>query len=514
MKFNAGVIGERLNYSEYTNLSNRRAKTAHHISSIFIHMTPHFLTRTARQIIQTGTMFLDHMYRYGAVLKQYTATDRQWVVILLICAALLRFPFLSYPEQTVFDEPVYADFAMLSLQGHPFFDIHPPLARMFFATVVSLTDFDLTSATIITTPDFEPHPFQQFPYVPLRASIAFMGTLLPLLVYGISRLTKVSPRWAGLVGLLVALDPAFITYSRAILPDTMLLCLEMIGLLLAFRATQSFTSSSKMALAFCSALALGAAISVKWIALAIIGVVGCWYLFQRQWKLIVILCTTATITYLFIFGAFLSYFPNGGNADPVLVTYQVPYVTDLEFPKDPSLSERLNFIVEMHAIMWRANTDPVTSARLPDTPTALTWPLAKVSMLGWWSVDQGRSIMLKGNTLLYPLTFFLFFFELGWIATMIIRDKRWPIGKQETVLLIGYIANYLPFFFIGRSMFLYHYFTAFLFLLLLIPFVGPRMINCLSRVTRDRLFALVFSATVLLLIGNDLVTSMPQIYGF
>ena len=57
---------------------------------------------------------------------RHTATDVQWVIILLILASLLRLPFLNHPNDTVFDEVVYANYVTFQLEGHPYFDIHPP----------------------------------------------------------------------------------------------------------------------------------------------------------------------------------------------------------------------------------------------------------------------------------------------------------------------------------------------------------------------------------------------------
>ena len=467
----------------------------------------------AQSIIRFGSTLLAHTRGWQSRLEPHLDSDRKWIILILLLATLLRFPMLQYPAETVFDEPIYSDFAMLSLQAHPFFDIHPPLARILFTEIVARTDYDPSTATIITTPDFAPHAFLDFPYIPLRTTVAFFGTLLPLLLYGISRLLGATPRWAGLVALFVVIDPAFIVYSRAILPDTILLAVEMGALLAALAAVQSETTRGKVGFALLAALALGAAVSIKWIALSIVGVVGLLYLFHRRWKTILATGVVMAGVYVFVFASFVLYFPNGGKADPVLLTYDVPYVTTLEFPADPTWGTAVRFLPELHRTMWRANTDPETSARLPETPTALSWPVAKVSMLGWWSgVEQ--SIMLKGNTLLYPVTFFLFLFEIGWIIARYRTTKHWPVGIMETTLVIGYFGNYLPFFLIERSMFLYHYFSAFLLLLLLIPFVVPRVIACLAQVTRDELFAKVFALVVVLLVLIDVLRAAPQIYGF
>jgi dolichyl-phosphate-mannose-protein mannosyltransferase len=94
------------------------------------------------------------------------------------------------------------------------------------------------------------------------------------------------------------------------------------------------------------------------------------------------------------------------------------------------------------------------------------------------------------------------------------RTRKFPVGKDESILLAGYLFNYLPFFLIDRPMYLYHYFTALLFLVLLLPKVTPRIIDCLSLVTNDRLFARVFVVFATILLFVNAILLFPATYGW
>ena len=443
---------------------------------------------------------------------RYTRTDLQWILLILVLAGVLRFPFLDHPANPQFDEVVYSRYAVNLLDGIPAFDIHPPLVRMLFAVIAQESEpFSMRSFPI---PAFSNQPFLDFPYIPLRTTVAFFGTLLPLLLYGISRLLGATPRWAGLVALFVVIDPAFIVYSRAILPDTILLAVEMGALLAALAAVQSETTRGKVGFALLAALALGAAVSIKWIALSIVGVVGLLYLFHRRWKTILATGVVMAGVYVSSFLMLsLSFFPYGGVTDPLIPAYDVPWVRELVFPAHPSVSDALTTMRDWHEVSIKTNQNIELNTEILQAPGPTTWAVAKSSII-FWIDGTGGAIWLQGNALLWNLAFFLFLFEIGWIASQVRSRRVWPIDHTETILLLGYIGSYLPFFFINRPMFLYHYFLALLFLFLLVPKVAPRAIACLGSVTNDALFAKVFSIVILLLILVASLISFPVVYGF
>ena len=88
-----------------------------------------------------------------------------------------------------------------------------------------------------------------------------------------------------------------------------------------------------------------------------------------------------------------------------------------------------------------------------------------------------------------------------------------PVKKSELVLMIGYLANYIPFFFIDRPMYVYHYFNALIFLFLLLPFALPRIRHSMINTVHDRWFAPVFIVILLGIALINFVMLIPETYG-
>ena len=90
-----------------------------------------------------------------------------------------------------------------------------------------------------------------------------------------------------------------------------------------------------------------------------------------------------------------------------------------------------------------------------------------------------------GNPLLWIAAFALFIFmciEMG-------RGRKHTSDHRSIMimtLIVGYLANYLPFFLIHRPMYLYHYFSALIFLFLLAGYALPLAIDRVSSHFKER----------------------------
>ena len=439
-----------------------------------------------------------------------TKTDKQWIIIILLLAALLRLPLLNYPDRTLFDEVIYANFAVHIIHHEPFFDIHPPLARIIFAMVANNSSFEIWGFPMETNKEFG-----DFPYATLRLFMALIGTLFPLLLYLIGRLLKYSPRSAGILALFAVFDNALVLYSRSILPDTLLLFLNFLGLAAAFAAANiAHKKIERVFLVILSGIALGLALSIKWTALAMFPLVGLIFIFARMYRSIALVGILGILVYLSVFSLYFTNFPNGGHVDPVLYPYNKPWIAEMTFPKGDHLKNIIAYLPEIHEAMLRANEDPDIAKVTLQSAGPLSWPAARSSLTFWISDDGKHTIILRGNEFLWFLTFFMIIFEIGWIIEKSRKRRKWPIDKTESILLLGYLSNYAPFFLIHRPMYLYHYFTAFIFLLLLLPRIAPRVIHCIGNITHDRTLAHVMMYFSILLVLINFILIAPTTYGW
>jgi dolichyl-phosphate-mannose-protein mannosyltransferase len=438
-----------------------------------------------------------------------TTHDHQWVFIILFCALLLRLPFMTHPDVTQFDEVTYVNFTLHILHSQPFFDIHPPLAPMLFAEIARNT----APLSIFSIPEMTNQPFGDFPFVTLRYFTAILGSLLPLLIYAVARMLKYPPHSAALPALFIVVDSAFIIYSRIILPETLLLLLNFLALGSALAMFRVKHKKLSLTLLVAGSIAMGCALSVKWLALGMLATIWLLFLSERRYGAIVISGLITLLTYVTIFTAFFFYFPEGGHPDPMLPVYDTPLIQHIAFPKTDDLMRVLTFLPTYHQAMLRVNNDEEIAKHILQSPGPLTWPASR-SSIDFWRSDGGKKITFQGNALLWMVSFLLLCFHIGWTCWHVWNERKWPLERDETILLVGYALNYLPFFFIHRSMYLYHYFTALIFLFLMIPKIAPRMIRCIAVVTKDRPFAVTLACFTLLLIVLDLILSLPIIYGF
>jgi dolichyl-phosphate-mannose--protein O-mannosyl transferase len=146
------------------------------------------------------------------------------------------------------------------------------------------------------------------------------------------------------------------------------------------------------------------------------------------------------------------------------------------------------------------------------------WPIAKNVMLFWPErfvpeESSGKEILMQGNSALWTFTCFGLLFECIFLVMNAGKRRKITLSSTELVLLAGFMMNHLPYYFIHRPMYLYHYFPSLLLLLLLLPFVTPRIVRCLALVTRDALFARVFIACAALLVFVSFTMSVRTVYG-
>lgn len=449
-----------------------------------------------------------YFVRAQRLLFTITDSDKKWFFIIIFLAGILRLPFVGHIPLTEFDEVYMVSFVLHIIHGQPFFDIHPPLVRMIFATIAGWTPFHFWSMDIIPQ-----QAFGDFPYTMLRYVSAVAGTLLPLVIYAIGRLLNYTPRMAGLAALFIVFDNALVIYSRVFLPDTLLLFFEFLSLMFALASLRTKNKKLSVFFTISAGIFAGCALSTKWLALGVVGIVCFFYLLHRRYISFFVMPIIALLVYVGVFYFFFSFFyAHNAPIDKTLFT-PIPALSELTFPKDGSLSEFTSSFFVMHHVMLVANNDPYVLKTILHAPQPYSWAIAR-SGINFWTGSNSKTVLLQGNSLLYVVSLFLFLFEIGWITHGLFTTHKLPIDRNELLLVIGYVANYLPFFFIHRAMYLYHYFAALLFLFLLVPKVAPRAIDCLAKLSQDRLFAYTFAWATLLLIIINFFLIAPTTYGF
>lgn len=176
----------------------------------------------ATQEQQTSPLKRETASKEVALNKLATQDGNPWLapkLVLVALAFILRFWRIDHPDQVVFDEVHFGKFASHYLQREYYFDLHPPLAKLMFAAVGWLMDYD---GKFKFENIGDNYVVNQVPYVAYRSLAATLGSLTVPLVFEILERCGFSPAACVLGASLVAFDTAQITQTRLILLDAAL----------------------------------------------------------------------------------------------------------------------------------------------------------------------------------------------------------------------------------------------------------------------------------------------------
>lgn len=384
--------------------------------------------------------------------------------ILSGLALLTRFWQIGWPQSLVFDEVYFRDFAASYLSGQFFFDIHPPLIKLLFAGVGALTG--LTPEQVAAG---DPGG------IILRLLPALAGAALVPLMYVIIRQFGLGRRIATFGALLVLLDNALLVESRFVLMDSLLL-LSGMGALSSYLKLRNSKGVWRWVWVIVTAVLLGVLVSTKWTGLAIAGLLAiAWAvdgLLRRQnWirlvgEAVTVIAIMATI-YIGSFAVNFALLTHSGEGDAFMSDkFQSTLVGSPQY--DPAV--KMSFwdkFVELNSQMYNAQSS-LNDTEHPYASKWYTWPL-EIRPVYYWQGDilesgkQGN-IYFLGNPAVWWLS------AVGVVTALVVWLARpvW-LGRHRKLvafLLTGYALNFVPFTFIMRPMFLYHYLFALLFSIL------------------------------------------------
>jgi dolichyl-phosphate-mannose-protein mannosyltransferase len=360
--------------------------------------------------------------------------------ISLVVGVVLRFYRLSYPHKPVFDEVYFPVFANDYLHGKSFFDVHPPLGK--FIMEIGLQLFGNTQLGWRIVP------------------CIFGVGIISLMAVLYRRLFKDNIGALALVGFL-ALDGLFVCYSRTGLMDGILffatfMCVwaasQMGDPVLVDPSSSDYarpllervpTWANRWAPLLC-ALALGAAISIKWTALSAI-IPMFWYAWRA--KRIPAFLAWLPLTFAIYFTIVCIGQWRIGEAHPIQA-----------------------------AIMWHKQAGEyhlnLTKTHAWGSPW-WTWPLEIRPVLFLYDKkpDDAYSVMttLANPALLWASTVTVLF-SVGWLIKAKVKEGLKMTLHPIFPVLLGYFASWLPFAPVHRVMFFYHYMPAYGFALMLVAY--------------------------------------------
>jgi dolichyl-phosphate-mannose-protein mannosyltransferase len=385
-------------------------------------------------------------------------------LLLTALALVTRFWGLFDPRVVVWDEIHFERFAGAYFTGAYYIDVHPPLGKLLLAGAARLLGVS-GAALAAHTPTPE-----------LRVLPALAGALIIPVIYLLLRELGTGRRVATLAAAFLLADNALLVESRFILMDSMLILFGMAAVLFYLMA-RNRDGASRWTLLAAAAAAAGAAAAVKWTGLSALGLILLAWSAEglarrRDWRALcreaaVLACVPAAI-YVASFAAHFALLKKTGPGDLWMSRQFQATLAGNPLYEAGAGGSFVQSMVELNRTMGSINIAWASDTNAAASPW-YTWPIAK-HPVGFWSLvepDAGteRWIVLFGN----PIVWWGALFGVAALVAAVIA-RRGELARHRIALLFltaGYAFNFIPFAFIKRPMFLYHYFFALIFSVML-----------------------------------------------
>ena len=458
--------------------------------------------------------------------------------IILLVSLGLHVIRISYPDRPVFDEAHFATYAADYVKDQVFFDIHPPLGKLIYASVIPLAlrfenDVSLGNTTFVRythSPTGTVYyatglPYGNFPYIPLRLIAVFFGLALTAAFYFFLRAIGV-----GEVGAL--LGAFFATFENALLLETKLILMNGMYLAFGFAALAAWFGTwpkgydRRAVLAgFLFALSLG----VKLIGIIFIGPILLSFFIPDQvpdhrnrtagnFKKFIV---TAIIVFVAVsFLNFLFFSPSRILSFSKSIGIKFPAPTNLR--ATDFLAYAMTTIVPWTGYL-------VGGPQAQGSPW-YDWPLMRGVMTYYYAPGNAGNLVLRGNPAVWYASTAAVIVGIILLLWKVLSSRGAEgsflrmtkegilrVVQNDRIILIlfaGYFFSLLPFFtFVRRGTFLYHYFPAYLFAIgLLVYFISRWLgLNTVESISKKQWFWLAEIAA-LIIIG--FFYAAPLTYGF
>jgi dolichyl-phosphate-mannose-protein mannosyltransferase len=425
-------------------------------------------------------------------------------LLLLAGGLILHFAGLARINTLVFDEVYYAKYGHAYFHNQTVFDVHPPLGKyligigMWIADAIGYAGY---ATNTLTGAARSPWAY--------RWIDALFGAVLPLLTFGLTWQLTRQLRTAVLAGVFMLCSGLFLVEARYGLINIFMVVFGVAGHWLWLRALDASSARARHAQYMLAGAMLGAAISVKWNALAFLGVV--WSLTALAWLLAARGSAPARRFASLRVVPLAAYF----IALPLLV-YAVQWVPHLRinnaqfvdlhrqmvgFHKNmkdgpsehpycsrwhswPLMLRPINYLYEPA----RSAADPLPpyANKVPQQETRVVYAAHALAnpLLAWWSclallglaALSARTVM-RGAAAAPP--------------TMPAKPETpqtlWPAGY----VLLAFLAGWLPWAFIGRCQFVYLYMPSLTFAIIAAAMAAHWLVAQTKPALRNTGYALI-----------------------
>lgn len=415
------------------------------------------------------------------------------ILTILILAILTRFFYFNHPAEVVFDEVHFGKFVRSYFTHENYFDIHPPLGKLLIAGMAKI------GSAGIAEKDFSKigQSYDARDLFILRILPAIFSVLFVLLIYLITlRLTNLATA-AFVSSLMVLFDNSIIVQSHIALLDIFLLFFGFLTIYLLL-IQQEKTGKTKWLFIILSGISLGACYSIKWTGFSIIFMVCLLALYQlfknkslKEFlvKLFVIYIVSF-IFYAFVFSVHFSLLTKSGPGDAYM---------SQDFKNKPFVQK----FYELNKKMFIYNKS--ISTQHPYQSKWYQWPINQKPIFYWQKTTadqaQKQEIWLMGNIVVWLLASLSVIIGMLLILIKLIFKKLKNFSLFiPSFLIAGWLANFLPFIPINRPLFMYSYFLALIFSIILFAYLFSYLLEKLP-VSKNKKQIILSLLVLLIIIG-------------
>lgn len=423
--------------------------------------------------------------------------------IIIFLAFFTRLFFLIYPSEVVFDEVYFGKFVSAYFSGKYYFDIHPPLGKLIIAGFAKIFNYQGNLIFSHIGKEIE----SKFLFI-LRFLPAFFGALFVILIYKFILLINLSRKAAFLGSFLILFENSFLVQSKFIFLDIFLLFFGFSSLYFFILAKKS---DKKNLFYILSAIFAGFSFSIKWTGLSFLGII-LFFIFLDFLKnlkiknflfLIIIFITFSFLTYLSPFIIHFHLLRLSGPGDPFMSPSFQKTLLGNKISKEISPLSFWQKFIELNIIMFKANAG--IKATHPNESKWYEWPLMRKPIWYWSKNLNGKfaNIYFLGNFLIYFLVFLAILLSL---LTIFLKRFRKKLPFIIYLFLFGYFLNLLPFIFITRVVFLYHYLPSLTFGILVLTLFYDKFFQ--NKINFQHYYGFLFLIFLIFLFFS------PLTYGF
>lgn len=453
--------------------------------------------------------------------------------VILFCSIITRFYNLGETTHYVFDENFFIPIAKNYQNGEFFGDPHPPLGRLLITGSASIF-----SEVSIGYPDSETAEN----LTAYRLAPAFFGAMIPVVVFFIILLLTKSNIFAFIGAFLTTFDNALIVHARFALFDEILILFILTSLFFSLFYVLEVKSEKKnifktsnvvlrIIILILAGSFAGAALATKLtglVAIAFLVICILYKTYKDRYKLnittILFISLQLLISFIAIFGVFFISFKvhfdliksPGKNLEEFSEDFQNC------FQGEGSECKLNLFELTNEQIQWSFNYESLVpeidfckEGEMGSTPAQ--WPFMGRAIPYSFSTHEGvplktvSYIYLTGNPVVwYPA---LLAIVVG--VSMIVTSAFFLtslIDKKVLFLVFTYMMCYIPYFFIERVMYFYHYFPALILSIILMSVLMQKFYNLHMKEKVPQVFSVLLTLIFLLLTTIGFLVYAPLTY--